>query len=194
MKTEKRANGISRMVRACRNELGAANITEFGGVLVIILCLVLPFLNLAIIPVRYAVAKSIVSTEARNLAKCETFSEALAKVKRNSDKISGLQALGGINVTESHLTLTVEEAASGKTHSFSSPRSLPQNLLPDGKTNCAYYLDLEVNVDIHPLVTTSWGQARIPGLTGPISLRLDEVAAWENLSRDPLSDEFFINL
>lgn len=179
--------------RTGRSRIGAANITEFGAVLVMILCLVLPFLNLAIIPVRYAVAKSIVSTEARSLAKCETFSEALASVNRESEKLAGLQALGGISVTKSQLTLTVEETASQVTHSFSSPRSIPHNLLPDGKSNCAYYIELEVDLEIHPLVTASLGQARIPGLTGPIPLRLQEGAAWENLSRDPLSGEFFVN-
>src|SRR5262245_55130587 len=86
-----------------RNRMGSANITEFGAVLVVILCLVLPFLNLAIIPVRYAVAKSIVGTEARNLAKCETLSEALDQVGSKSDKIIGLQALGGIRVKNSKL-------------------------------------------------------------------------------------------
>jgi hypothetical protein len=177
-----------------RNKFGSANISEFGAVLVMLLtCLVLPLLNLAIIPVRYAVARSIVSTEARNLAKCESLSEAMDSVDLWSEKHSGLQALGGIDLKTSQLTLTVEESQSKITHSYSNPRSIPQNLLPDGKSNCTYMIELEANLEIHPLITASYRQARIPGLSGPISLRLREVAAWENLSRDPLSGEFFVN-
>jgi hypothetical protein len=54
-------------------------------------------------------------------------------------------------------------------------------------------LDLKVFVEIHPLLTVSCWQAKVPGLTGPIPLQFREVAAWENLSRDPLSGEFFVN-
>lgn len=186
-------------MRGDRNQTGAASITEFGAVLLMILFLVLPFLNLAIIPVRYAVAKSIVSTEARNLAKCETFSEAI-KTNLKSKRLSSLRELGGIRVVKSQLTLVVEEARSKIIYPFTSPRSIPQQLLPDGKNNFAYYLELTVDVEIHPLIATSNGQtqipdqARIPGLTGPIRLKVQEVAAWENLSRDPMSGEFFLNL
>ncbi len=178
-----------------RSASGVA-VSEFGAAAVMLItCIILPLINMAIIPVRFAMGKSIVSTQARNLSKSETYSEALARNNIEASKWAALQAVGGITVKNSELSLTVASTDGSASRTYSKPRSIPPNLLPKGR-DCRYLyvLDLIVSVDIAPLVTvSSYPQARIPGLTGPVPICFHEISVWENLSRDPVTGEFFIN-
>ncbi|MBX9695833.1 MAG: hypothetical protein K2Z81_25835 [Cyanobacteria bacterium] len=196
MKNTSNLHVPNTMKRQTRSATGAAQLTEFGAATVMLITfIVLPLINIAIIPVRFAMGKSIVSTQARNLSKSETFSEALARNNNESSRWAALQAVGGITVKNSQLSLTVQSTKGATPQSFSAPRTIPSNLLPTKGRECPYLyvLDQKVSVDIYPLVAVSWPQARIPGLTGPLSIQFHEVSVWENLSRDPVTGEFFIN-
>ena len=186
---------ISRSRSVGRTECGAAQVTEFGAALFLLLgCIVLALLNMAIIPVRYGMGKSIVTAEVRRLARSESFGEALASVTAETSKWQQLNAIGGIDVKETELSMTVESTKTKRVEIFRAPKTIPARLLPDGSDcPCVYLLDLKVDVAIHPLVSVSWTNIHIPGLTGPIPIRFHEVAAWENLTRDPVTSDFFMN-
>lgn len=188
-------NRMRRMIGLERNSNGSAQISEFGAVLFLLIsCIVLPLLNLSIIPVRYAMGKSIIATEARSLAKSETFSEAIKRNQQVDDRWKQIQALGGITVKDSTLSLTIDSTKSKLQKTFSAPRTIPPSFLPNGNESpCVYMLDLTVNVEIAPLVTVSWQQWNIPGLSGPIAIQFNESSAWENLGLDPVTGEYYIN-
>lgn len=185
----RKVNGLSR------NLNGSAQISEFGAVLFLLIsCIVLPLLNLSIIPVRYAMGKSIVATEARSLARSESFSEAIKRNQQVADRWKDLQAIGGITVKNSALSLTIDSTKTKLEKICTGPRTIPPSFLPNGSESpCVYMLDLKVDVDIAPLVTVSWQQWNIPGLTGPIAIQFHESSAWENLGLDPVSGEYYIN-
>jgi len=185
------------MVRTVRkrNSLGAAQVTEFGAALFLLFsCIVLPLLNMAIIPVRFGMAKSIINNQVRKLAKSESFGEALKTNQIEAAKWESIQAIGGIVVKDCQLKMVVESTRSKKSESFYAPKSIPASWLPEGSEGpCVYLLDLRVDAEISPLVTFAVANKHIPGLTGPIPFKFREVAAWENLSRDPVTGEFFVN-
>ncbi|MDZ4836381.1 MAG: hypothetical protein SGJ27_21615 [Candidatus Melainabacteria bacterium] len=178
-----------------RNQIGSAQISEFGAVLFLLIsCIVLPLLNLSIIPVRFAMGKSIVGTETRSLAKSETFSEAIKRNRDVADRWKTLQAIGGITVKDSALCLTIDSTKTKRSMISTAPRRIPPSFLPDGSESpCVYLLDLKVDVEISPLITVAWQQGSIPGLTGPIPIQFHESSAWENLGRDPITGEFYVN-
>ncbi len=178
-----------------RNQLGAAQISEFGAVLfLLICCIVLPLINLSIIPVRFGMGKSVVATQARSLAKSESFSEAIKRNREVSEQWAQLQAIGGIKVRDSSLSLTVDSTNSRRSRVCTGPRTIPPSFLPDGSESpCVYLLDLKVDVEISPLVSMSWQNWNVPGLTGPLPIRFHESSAWENLGRDPVTGEFYVN-
>lgn len=178
-----------------RNSKGSAQISEFGAVFFLLIsCIVLPLLNLSIIPVRYAMGKSIVATEARTLAKSETFSEAIKRNAEVADRWKQLQAIGGITVKDTALSLTIDSTKTGHEKTCTSPRTIPPGFLPNGaESPCVYLLDLKVDVEISPLVTVAWQQWNIPGLTGPMAIQFHESSAWENLGLDPMTGQYFIN-
>jgi hypothetical protein len=105
-----------------------------------------------------------------------------------------LNATGGIDVKETELFMTIESTKTRKIETFRAPKTIPARLLPEGKDSpCVYLLDLRVDVAIHPLISVSWTNVQVPGLTGPIPIRFHEVSAWENLTRDPVTSDFFLN-
>ena len=181
--------------RLSRNWYGSAQISEFGAVLFLLIsCIVLPLLNVSIIPVRYAMGMSIVATEARSLAKSETFSEAIKRNHEVADRWKQLQAIGGITVKDSSLSLTIDSTKTKHEKVCTGPRSIPPSFLPNGdESPCVYMLNLKVNVEIAPLITVSWQQLNIPGLSGPIAIQFHESSAWENLGLDPVTGEYYTN-
>jgi len=183
------------VIGLARNLNGAAQISEFGAALFLLIsCIVLPLLNLSIIPVRYAMGKSIVATEARSLAKSESFSEAIKRNGEVADRWKQLQAIGGITVKNSALSLTIDSTKTNHSRTCTGPRTIPPSFLPTGSESpCVYLLDLKVDVEIAPLVTVAWQQWSIPGLTGPMAIQFHESSAWENLGLDPVTGEYYLN-
>ncbi len=177
-------------------DVGAASITEFGAALWLLMgCIVLPLLNLAIVPLRFGLGKSIVGNEVRHLAQCETFGEALKGVSTASPAMVALKNIGGIEVISTHLSLQAEsESDKTKVHAIDEPHQMPPSWLPNGGgAPYLYLLDLKVEVNIFPLVSSPYPHFRIPGLSGPIPIQFHEVASWENLGSDPVTGEYCLN-
>ncbi len=176
-----------------RTECGAY-ITEFASSFFMLISIVLPLLNMSVIPLRFGMGKSIVSNEVRRLGHYETLSEAMKKSNDDAAGLAAMQKIGGLVVKSSQLALTIE-SMKNKGHSLliDKPGSIPKNWLPDGSEGpCMYMLDLKVDVEISPLVAVP-GPVQIPGLTGPLPIRFHEVSAFENLGCDPETGRFCID-
>lgn len=172
-----------------------SHIGEFGAAFVLLIgCIVLPLLNMSVVPLRYGIGKSTINNEVRQLSQLESFSEALQKEKATTSGVTKLSEIGGVVVKSSELTINVESTKNkGHTRSFDKPKSISKEWLPEGaESPCVYLLDLKVNVEIHPLITAPL-PVNIPGVSGPIGLQFHETSPWENLARDPVTGEFYIN-
>ncbi len=184
------------MKQVRQRDKGSANITEFGATLWLLMgCIVLPLLNLAVVPLRFGLGKSIVANEVRHLAQCETFSEARKGVSTESAAITALKNIGGIEVKSMHLSLYAQsERDKTKVHSIDEPHKMPPTWLPNGmESPCLYLLDLKLDVCIYPLISSPYPHFRIPGLSGPIPIQFHEVSSWENLGCDPVTGEYCLN-
>lgn len=178
-----------------RTQTGSSQITEFGAAIFLLFsCIVIPLLDLSIVPVRLGLGKSIVNHRVHQLAQSECLSDAF-KSLQESDFHNGLTKIGGFNAKATQLSLV---ATSVKNPDVSMkvdrPGALPNDWLPGGnKGPCLYRLDLSVDAEIEPLITAKVPGLHIPGLTRPIPFHLSEESNWENMGCDPLSGEFFVN-
>jgi len=173
-----------------------SQILEFGGaIFVFIACLILPLIDLSIIPIKFGLGKSVVANRVRQLAQSETLSEAFKDHATGTSFNQVLKGLGGIQIRSSSLALAI---VSNKNVSHKvmivRPGTIPKNWLPEGtESPCEYTLNLTVDVDIYPLFIVPLPEVKIPGLTGPLVLQYHEIALWESLGRDPLTGEFYLN-
>lgn len=181
---------------AVRSPCGGSQISEFGAALVLLItCIIIPLIDLGIVPIRYGLAKSIVGSKVHQLAQHETLKQAF---KTNQEDVSfedALKRIGGVVVRSSELSLIIESTKlKGQTKTIDRPGSIPKGWLPEGANcPCIYSLSLTTNADVYPLFTISIPKVDIPGLTKPISTQVNAVSTWENLGRDPSTGEFFIN-
>ena len=179
-----------------RWQQGSAHLSEFGAALFLLIsCIIIPLIDLAIIPVRWSLGKSMVSSRVHQLAQSETISEAFKAFQQDVSFPNKLQRIGGITVKSSHLSLTAASVRhAGEIKTINRAGALPRDWLPDGsRSPCIYQLDLTVSADVDPLITAPLPHLPIPGLTRPMSMQFHDVSAWENLGRDPSSGEFFMN-
>lgn len=174
-------------IRNCRG----ANQMEFAAVFaVLILFIIMPLINLAAIPIRMAFANAAVKNTVHKLALSNKFSQALDA--SNALLKPQLDAITGVNLDSKKLTL-IATNGQGACTPFGAPGSISKDWLPDGKSP-PYRYDLELACDLYisPLFTIEH-MGEIPGLSAPFNARFREVYAWENLSKDPATQEFFLN-
>ncbi|MBS1991314.1 MAG: hypothetical protein JSS83_12405 [Cyanobacteria bacterium SZAS LIN-3] len=178
-----------------RSNRGGYQISEFAVSLLFLFgCVVLPLLNLSVIPLRWGLGNSIVNTTVGQKAKAETLSAALKTSAGQDDVIAALNKLSGITVKSSNLALIIESAKlQGQSKTITKPGSIDRDWLPDGPLGpYVYRLDLSVDCDIAPLVVLP-APVKIPGLTSAFAVKFHDAAVWENTGRDPASGEFFLN-
>lgn len=176
-----------------------SQIVEFAAAMVLLVCVILlPFLDLAILPVRWLMAQEIVNAYIRKLALCETFSEAYQIMEADPSLSTRLSRLGGIDCKSLKLKM---RAARVFLHPHQPevivverPGQMPPDWLPDGKkAPCIYTLEIEIKSLISPAVLVSAGGLSVPGITAPLPFVLSASHGWENLGRNPVTRRFFIN-
>lgn len=174
-----------------RKSKGAA-IAEFGAAFLILVCfLFVPLVNLSFIGVRYLIAQAAIQDFAHRLALSEKRSDAYSMMSMQTFW-SDLSENCGVKVNKRNLELLV----SGTNNSSEQARiaqgqQVADEWLPGGsKAPCIYTMDLAVDVEIPPIFA---GGPSIPGVTAAIPFKLNGRSAWENLSRDPESTDFYIN-
>lgn len=157
---------------------------------VLILFVLLPLINMVAIPIRMGFANAAVKDAVQFMSKSEKLSAAKQILESGSRLQARLSAITGVSLKSAQLSLT----ASGKAGTQSFNGAVPADWLPDGKNGpCRYSLVLDCRLDISPLFMISMGELGVPGLSEPFDAHMVESCAWENLSKDPQSKEFYLN-
>ena len=155
-------------------------------------------LDLVIVPIRWMLAQDIVNSYARRLALCETFSQAFQVMESDPSLSSRLSQIGGVAVDNINLRMRVARVQH-KGHEEESivaigPGHIPPAWLPDGaKGPCSYSLEVDVNAQMSPAILLPAAKNKIVGLNAPIPLLVSASHQWENLGRNPVSKDFFVN-
>lgn len=177
---------------ARKNRRRGAQAAEFAGAIVLLIFALIPLVDLGIMIVRWNLASSIVNSFTRQLALCESFSAAHKKLEGDPNIFTTLENLGGVHPVASQLTLII--TSKGKDMVIERPRTIPAAWLPDANQGRnEYNLELAIDVEIAPLIVFPSFGKKIPGLTGAYPTRLVSHSHWENLGRNPATQEFFIN-
>lgn len=177
-----------------------SQIAEFVPALVILVCFVaIPLLDYTIVPIRWMLAQEIVSDYSRKLAFCETFSESFGKLQKEPSLITKLHNLGGIDIKGVNLHLRISRVApqqrTGEFLMVDMPQRIPAEWLPNGgKAPCSYLLELQVDSRLSPaIMLPGSGGGLLPGVTAPVPLTISGAHEWENLGRDPVNGQFYVN-
>lgn len=172
-----------------RRERGTA-ITEFGAAFVVlVIFFFIPLVNLSFIGVRFLMAQGAVLEFAHRLALAEKRNDSYTTLASDT-WWSDFCNKCGMNVTRSNLDLLISAADNSQLR-LRAGEQVPSQWLPGGsKSPCVYTYDLSVTISIPPIYS---GGPAIPGITAPLAFQLDGRSAWENLSRDPATTEYFIN-
>lgn len=72
------------------------------------------------------------------------------------------------------------------------PGKIPPYWQPD-KGSFNYSLNVLVNTRIDPLVSVQFFGLKVPGLTEPADVVMTGNALWENMGRDPITTEYYVN-
>jgi hypothetical protein len=187
------ANSSNRSKR--RSQTGS-QIAEFGAGLVLLSTLILiPLLDLVIVPVRWMMAQDIVNAYTRKFALCESLNESWRMLNAEPTLTEALEKLGGVSVKSEDLSVRVSTASSAdEVLRLRLPAQIPADWLPNGsKAPCVYSLETHVDLEIAPAVLMRDFGARIPAVSSPIPIAVSSSHAWENLARNPASGEYFLN-
>lgn len=163
--------------------------------MILIICIFLPVLNLAIIPIRSGLASAHVSNFAKQLSLSERFSQAKEKLAAADGLVSRLKSIGGVDPKDARLSLIIDSMKhSGNQITVDRPGSIPAEWQPNGQhCQCEYVLSLSVDADVSPLIKVPLAGLNVPGLNAPILMTFSASAPFENLGRDPDSQEYFLN-
>jgi len=176
-----------------------SQIAEFGAALVLLsLFLVLPLLDLLIVPIRWMMAQELINAYVRNLAMCETFSQSIQTMEADPSLRTRLIRLGGVEIQSTNLLIKVtrisQNPALVKSIEVSKPGTIAAQWLPDGAlAPCGYSLVIDVKAAISPGLLLRWEQASMPGITAPFPISVSASHEWVNLGKDPATGKFFIN-
>ncbi|MBY0552456.1 MAG: hypothetical protein K2W95_34565 [Candidatus Obscuribacterales bacterium] len=182
-----------------RKERGS-QIVEFGASIgIFFACILLPLLDFGIIPVRWLMARELITKATRQISYCETFSQALAKPKLDGALVDDLRRLGGVEVDHLSVTLKISRIPKNAGDSVESitvraPHEIPQEWLPNGsKAPCTYTIGLEAGLMMSPALVFQAGSLPMPGVNAPILFKINAMREWEHSGRDPVTGKFFIN-
>lgn len=178
-----------------RASLGS-HIAEFGASLVLFsLCVILPALDFAIVPIRAIMAQEILGKEVRRLACAESFGEAVSMAQNDPKFLSAIVNLGGVKIKSNHLYMQISNAADKKELlKVSVAGTVPGKFLPSAADSATTYdLVLELNLQLSPAFLIPGLDADVPGISCPFPLKLRASHSWENLGRNPETGLFYLN-
>ncbi|MBX9689633.1 MAG: hypothetical protein K2X27_23180 [Candidatus Obscuribacterales bacterium] len=169
---------------------GAALIEFAAAFLLLVVFFFIPLVNLSFIALRYFIAEGAIQEFAHRLALTDKRSESYANLAGDSfwsDFCRG----SGIEVNSSKLELVICGANSGEELRLQEGERVPDEWLPGGsKAPCIYTYDLSARITIPAIYN---GGPPIPAVSAPLQIKIDGRSAFENLSRNPASTEYFIN-
>ena len=183
----------SKLCRRRRSRCHGYAIAEFAPVFsILIIGFIIPLLDVGFIPIRYAVAYSVLTDVVHNLALSNKLSDAYNLIKTDTGWRTALSNCG-IEIKHTELAVAVIDKNGDLTRFTSGqPGCIPVELLPNGKNGPGTYgLQLTVDIDVSPLLSVQG--PGVPGLSSPVGLTILTQAPWENLGRDPDTTRFFVN-
>lgn len=173
-----------------------AQAAEFAAALtVLVIFFVIPLLDLSVIPVRWGLANHIITSYSVNFARAETLSRAFEQLESDVNLQDLLKKIGGVNAKQLRLALVITKTATpDKKLVVSEPKHIPSEWLPDSPNGpFQYELELFATVEVSPMLLVNIGEKKIPGLNAPFTVTMTSSSNWENLGRNPNTNEFFIN-
>lgn len=101
----------------------------------------------------------------------------------------------GITLKQSQLALIITDKQNQELQILiPRPAPVPVAWQPDSANGpFVYCLQYTVTTEISPLFTMSLPWKGVPGLTSPASVSFNVITNWENLGRDPNSEEYYLN-
>jgi hypothetical protein len=190
----------SKLTTRRRNSRGA-QLAEFGPALALLVgIIIVPLLDLSLLPIRWILAQNLVNDYSRQLSLCETFSQSMRRLNAFPSLSSRLRDLGGISADTIDMHLKVSRiyqsggAGNQADLNISTPGTIPDVWLPNGaNAPCSYSLEIQINSLMSPAFLFPKCGVDIPGLTAPVPLLLTASHNWENLGRDPRTHSYFLN-
>ena len=179
--------------RIARGQQLADFSVAFGFFIVFI---VVPLVDLGIVPIRFLMAQSTVSNFIKQLSLCEKASDAFGKVKSDNGEFEKMfSSIGGTHVKSSKLAIVINsQKKPGTQTEVEKAKSIPKIWLPEGENcPCQYMLKLSVDLEIDPLVAFAKAAGGIPGLNAPFAINITDTVPWENLGVNPATQEYFLN-
>lgn len=186
----------SRLVNARRKPFRSnrgSNAVEFTFCLVFIFFVILlPLANYGTFMARWAISSQIVSAWTQNVAKKRKLSDAFKTYY--SDKFAmEVSNPTGVKVTSVSPALLIAKVNDpSQTLRVEQPGRIPLSWQPD-KGSYNYSLHVLVQSRIDPLVTVQFFGLKVPGLTEPADVTMTGSSLWENMGRDPITTEFYVN-
>jgi hypothetical protein len=187
-----------RRTRSLRRVDNGSQISELGAGLVLLVVFVLiPMLDLVVVPLRWMMAQELVNSYARTLAMCESFSQAVEAMDADPSLRTKLESLGGVDIKSIDLQLKIsrtDRLGASDTYIVKGPGRIPPQWLPRSDNGSQLY-SLEVNVysEMYPAILIPWSSLSIPGVTAPIPMQVRSTHEWGNLGINPRTGNFFIN-
>lgn len=173
-----------------------AQAAEFAAALtVLLLFIVIPLLDLGVIPIRWGLAHHLVTSYSVNFARAETLSKAFEQLEQDRNLQDLLKKIGGVDAKHLRLALVITKPAQpDKKLVVEEPKHIPAAWLPDSPQGpFQYELELLAAVEVSPLILINLGEKKIPGLNAPFTVNMISSSHWENLGRNPNTNEFFMN-
>ncbi len=192
----KRSFSGSKARRGTRRDRSGAQTLEFAAaVTVLIFAIILPFLDLGIIPVHWMLSQEIVTNYTRKLTLCKKFSQAQAMLDSDSSLQNQLSRVGGVKPLSVKCFMVISQLQHPfETFVTDTPKTIPSGWLPGGiNSPCSYEVKLSVQSEFNPLIIVNFYKVNIPGLTKPFNCAIEAKIPWENYECDPLTNQFFIN-
>jgi len=169
---------------------GGSLMTEFASAFTIfICCLLIPLINLSVVPVRYVIVFAMVTDLTRKAATAETRSQAIGIATKSGFHQDFAQKFG-ISMATPSVSIVCKNQDS-EVVVFPYKKRIPTAWLPGGsRSQCNYLLQTTTDVEIPPLFCCG---PKITALTAPVPLTITSAVPWENLGCDPSTQEFYIN-
>lgn len=178
-----------------RRHRGASAAEFAASLVVLVMFFVIPFLDLGVIPIRWGLANHLVTSFSVNLARAETLSRAFQQMNEDPNIANMMMKIGGVTPKQLKLALLITKSSSpDKKLLVTEPKKIPPNWLPDSPDGpFQYELELSATCEISPLILISLGSTKITGLNAPFTINLVSSSHWENLGRNPNTNEYYMN-
>lgn len=167
------------------------SMVEFATALIALISFVfVPLVSLGMIPVRYLIAQGVLTELSHKLVLCDKRSGAY-DLFWTDPWPDAILSRCGIKVENETLNLRILGQADNSATTVGEGQMISAEWLPNGaKGPCIYSMRIDADFSVEPVFKSCPG---IPGLTSPVTFKVHCDSPWENLGRDPITSQYFVN-